>query len=278
MKKEEFDDFFKPYSENVDLVDKSSKFWQLSDKIILELIKKHILTGLKSNSIIMDAGGGTGRWVVKMSAECNSDFIIYDKSEHMLTKAEVNIKSANIDSRVSIVNGDLINMSQVDNDSVDSIVSIYSPISFIYQPEKALKELYRVLKPGGRMFLMSHGYHNALAFKINGGADVNDLKKLYKEKIVKWAPHVPDLLTNSKESLENKISSVGFTIVSTFGVLVLVQPGLEDFSPTNDGESSISRYLSDSEIFDTIFEIEMDINSEDTVANRGMNMFTIAHK
>ncbi len=226
----------------------------------------------------MDAGGGTGRWVVKLASECDSNFIIYDKSEHMLAKAKTNVKSANIDSRVDIINGDLTNMSQVEDDSIDSIVSIYSPISFIYQPKDALKELYRVLRPGGRILLMSHGYHNALASKINGGADVNDLKKLYKDKMVKWAPHVPDLLTNSKESLEDKMSSVGFTIISTFGVPVLVQPGLEDFSPTNDGESSISRYLSDPEIFDTIFEIEMDINGKDAVANRGMNMFTLVYK
>jgi hypothetical protein len=126
---------------------------------------------------------------------------------------------------------------------------------------------------------MSHGYHNALASKINNyRADVEELRKLANEQRVKWAPHVPELATHSKESIEKLFSDVGFQIQKTYGVPVFVQPGPEDFDPENDKKSAVSKYLENSDIFESIFEVEMRFNALETVSNRGMNIFMLAEK
>ncbi len=279
MKKEVFDNFFKPYSENVDQVDLNSAFWRLSDKIILEIIKKEILINSNKESVIMDAGGGTGRWIIKMSKETDSKFVLYDRSEDMLLKAKTNISVDGIENRTEIINGDLTDIKEITDSSIDYIVSIYSPISFIYENEKAFKELYRVLKPNGKILIMGHGLYNALYSKINNyNATAEEIKKLNEEHIVKWSPHVPDLIAYSKESMEDNLNKSGFTIDKTYGIPVFVQPGSEDFNSNNEGVSRISKYLENEKNFNQVFEIEMASNSLPTVANRGMNIFTLATK
>lgn len=274
-----FDDFFRHYAQNVDKADNVSAFWRLSDALIMEIIKENIGKYCTKKSVVCDAGGGTGRWAVKMSKEFPGNFIVYDRSVEMLAKAKDHIGKTSLINRISLVHGDLTNMENVESESVDHIVSVYSPISFIYQNCKAASEMYRILKKGGRILLMGHSYYNALFSKINNyRADSGEIARLAQNYHVKWAPHVPELVTFSKESMEVLLSTAGFQVAKTYGVPVFVQPGPEDFDPKNKQESAISRYLKTPDVFKEIFNLEMENNSKDTVANRGMNIFTLATK
>ncbi len=52
--------FFREYSKNVDRAD-SQYFWKLSDDIISAIITRHLPSSFRCKSVILDAGGGTGR-------------------------------------------------------------------------------------------------------------------------------------------------------------------------------------------------------------------------
>lgn len=224
-------------------------------------------------------GVGTGRWVVKMNIEIPGKFMVYDRSVDMLEKAKENIEKAGLSDKVTLVQGDLTDMKSIESESINHIVSIYSPISFIYENGKAASEMYRVLKKGGRILLMGHSYYNALASKVNNyRSDSEELARLSEEYRVKWAPYVPKLVTFSKESMESLLKTAGFRIEKTYGVPVFVQPGPEDFDPENEKVSAVSTYLENPDVFKQIFDLEMEHNSRDTVANRGMNIFTLATK
>ncbi len=279
MKKEIFDSFFHPYSQTVDEAAKTSSFWKLSDALIIEIIKREIAPFTSEESIVMDAGGGTGRWAVKLSEILRGRIIVFDRSPDMLAQAQKNIAASNSSDRIDITEGDLIAMHHYNEASVDHVVSIYSPLSFVYEQEKAACELFRILKPGGRILIMSHGYYNAIASKINNyKAGEEELSSLAKTCMVKWAPHVPELVTHSKESIEQLFTQAGFRILKTYGVPVFIQPGSEDFDPQNKTQSEVSAYLDSPDIFKTIFDLEMQFNAEATIANRGMNMFMLAEK
>ncbi len=279
MKKEIFDSFFKPYAKTVDKAAGVSAFWRLSDEIITEIIRLEIAPYCTDSSLTMDAGGGTGRWAIKLSEILKGKFVVFDRSKDMLEKASENIRKSNVSDRISIVEGDLTKMDDFADNSVGSIVSIYSPLSFIYEQDEAAKELFRILKPGGQILIMSQGYHNALASKINNyRADAKELRKLANKQRVKWAPHVPELVTHSKESIEKLFSAVGFQIQKTYGVPIFVQPGPEDFDSENEKKSAVSKYLENTEVFKSVFEIEMKFNANEAVANRGMNIFMLAEK
>lgn len=279
MKKEIFDSFFNPYSKTVDKAVNVSAFWRLSDAIITEIIKREIAPYCTDDSLIMDAGGGTGRWAVKLSEFLKGKIVIFDRSTDMLAKARENIEHCDVSNRIDIVEGNLTNIEQFEDESINHIVSIYSPLSFIYEQIKAGQELFRILKPGGRMLIMSHSHFNAIASKINNyKAGPEELKNLVETRMVKWAQHVPELVTHSKESIEKLFLNVGFSILKTYGVPVFAQPGHEDFDPNNKQKSGISEYLENPDTFAAIFDLEMKFNFLDTVANRGMNIFILAEK
>jgi ubiquinone/menaquinone biosynthesis C-methylase UbiE len=278
MNKKEFNDFFKSYALNVDNAN-SLAFWKLSDDLVTAVIKKHIPDLLSPEQVILDAGGGTGRWVCDLSKIYKSSFIVYDLSQDMLGVAKKNILHAGIGDRVKLVQGDLTDMSIIPDNSVDYIVSIYSPISFVYEKEKAISELFRILKKGGKLIIMGHGFYNALASKINNyQAPVTELNMMDTESMVKWGDHVPKLNIFSKESMEKLLIDRGFDIVTTYGLPVFIQPGPEDWDALNKEKSRISKALENKEFYRQVFELEMEHNSKPEVANRGMNIFTVAKK
>ena len=278
MNEKEFKAFFKNYSQNVDNANKHG-FWKLSDALITQIIKDNIPKNLNKETVILDAGGGTGRWVCNLSdIYKNNKFIIYDLSEDMLEQAKLNVAKKNISDRTQIVNGDLIDMSKIESNSVDYIISIYNPISFVYEEGKAFSELFRILKKEGKIIIMGQSYFNAIDSKINNGCSENDLSKLDSEHRVKWAEYVPELNVFSKKSLENGLESVGFTIIRSHGVPIFARPGAEDFDPKNNEKSTISSNLERESFFKKIFDLEMKYNSQESLINRGMNIFTIAKK
>lgn len=278
MDKKEFTDFFKPYSKNVDNANRHG-FWKLSDELVSQIIKDNIPIDTDEEAIILDAGGGTGRWVCNLSKIYKSKFIIYDLSNDMLEKARENIKNAGIENRVKLIEGDLKNMKDVGSESVNHIISIYSPISFVYEKKKAFSEMFRILKKGGKIIIMGHGFFNAIASKINNYCvDAKELDALDKERMVKWSEYVPKLNIFSKEIIENDLKQAGFLLDKTYGVPVFAQPGPEDFDPENIKKSRISAALEAEDFFKKVFNLEMKYNSFPEVANRGVNIFSIGIK
>lgn len=278
MNKKEFKKFFEFYSKNVDNASRNY-FWKLSDAIILKIIKNNISSIIGSDSVIMDAGGGTGRWICELSKIYKSKFILYDLSENMLKQAEKNIRNANIVERVKVIKGDLTKISKIKDNSVDYIISIYNPISFIHEKEKAIAKLFRLLKTNGKIMIMGQGCYNALASKINNFViSPKEIRKLEKEYMVRWIPGMPRLNIFSKESMEKELKMAGFKIKKTYGIPVFVQPGPEEFDPQNIKKSQIAKALENATFFKTIFDLEMKYNSKPEIANRGMNIFSVAEK
>ncbi len=279
MDKKDFDSFFKPYSKNVDSAD-SLHFWKLSDAIITKVIHAFIPPSeIRAASTILDAGGGTGRWIANLSKTYPSSFVLYDLSADMLEQARQNISAAGIQNRVSIVQGNLESMSAIQDESVDHVISIYSPLSFVADPSKAVKELYRVVRPGGKILIMGHGFYNALYSKImNYCAPSEELTDMDATSMVKWAPHVPKLHLFSKERMEGLLKDAGFTVMTTYGIPSFTQPGMEDFSPSNEKRSKISTALENENFFEKVLELELKYSHLPEVANRGVNIFSIGEK
>jgi len=123
MKKEIFDSFFNPYAKTVDKAAGVSAFWRLSDKIITEIIKREIAPYCTGSSLTMDAGGGTGRWAIKLSEVLKGKLVVFDRSRDMLAKAAENINKSNVSDRIDIIEGDLTHIERFTENSIDNIVS-----------------------------------------------------------------------------------------------------------------------------------------------------------
>ncbi|KKQ30758.1 MAG: Demethylmenaquinone methyltransferase [Candidatus Shapirobacteria bacterium GW2011_GWE1_38_10] len=279
MPTQRFKSFFKDYSTNVDQAD-NQYFWKLSDDIIQSIIEKNIGNQINKNTTILDAGGGTGRWILKFSKKYQCNFILYDLSTSMLEVAKNKDSIKKLGDKIRIVNGDLENMSAIKDASIDYVTSIYNPISFVKNVEKVFSEFNRILKKDGLIMVMGQGYYNALYSKINNYvADTKELEELLGKSLVSWNKSVPKLKVFTKETLEKLATSNNLYPVKTYGIPIFAQPQFEDFDSENKQKSPLSNKLEiDNKFYKAVFEIEMAFNSQDSVVNRGMNLMIVAKK
>jgi ubiquinone/menaquinone biosynthesis C-methylase UbiE len=127
---EEWDDIMKP------------------DPVLKEYMKK---INLKSGDRVLDVGAGTGRLTAYLSEMVGAEGMVIceDIAENMLKKAKSKIKNPN----TNFLCDDACYLALRDN-FADSVV-LFSIFPHLKKPLRALKEIRRVLKPGGT-FLVLH--------------------------------------------------------------------------------------------------------------------------
>jgi len=273
-----FNSFFKLHSENVDNSNNQG-FWKVTD----EVIKSYILenTSKKDGITLVDLGGGTGRWISKLDRYfTNSKFIIVDLSSDMLKKAQEKIDNGIFNNEVQLVESNIEDISLLDDNIADVIISTYNPLSFTNEPQKVINEAYRILKADGIAMITSQAYYNALYSKINNYlADVKELEYIRNEKKLKWNDFVPETWQLSKEDLENMYKNAGFKNVFSRGIATIIQPQKEDFDQTNSELGSLSSKLNDDEaFFNFILDLEINAGKDEFAVNRAMNIMVLGKK
>ena len=145
------------------------------EKVIVDFI------GFGHNLMILDAGCGPAP-VTRILADFGHQVTGVDISWQMLTRAR---KVMGADSeKVSFMVGDVSNMPVAD-DTFDVVISRHL-IWTLPEPQKAVKEWYRILKPGGRLGIIDGNWYldysrrplrkylvhlNHLFYKIRSGFD-----------------------------------------------------------------------------------------------------------
>ena len=103
---------------------------------------------LPREGLILDAGGGTGKWATRMAgSRPDLEIVLLDISSDMLEVARSKLSGAGLRERVSLVRADICAMP-FRPDAFDFALAEGDPISYCEDPDKAVKELYRVLRPG----------------------------------------------------------------------------------------------------------------------------------
>lgn len=278
MDKKQFDEFFAVHSQNVDNA-KSLGFWSLTDKLLEEFLMEHIT--VRKNIHLVDFGGGTGRWLQTLDhyfEDCQ--FTIVDLSDDMLGEAQKKIDAGLFKNDIRLIKSDISSITDLTSDTVDYIISTYNPLSFVPEPQLAINEARRVLKPGGTAMITIQGYYNALYSKLNNSvADAPELLSILHNKKVKWNPSVPALWQLSKNDMNDLFKNAGFTSVEFRGIATVIQPQGEDFDPENKQLGPISKKLNeDPAFYDAILEIERKASTDQNAIDRAMNILTIGVK
>jgi len=116
-------------------------FREFYDKITWRYIGPY----LPIKGTVLDAGGGTGRWTIPI-AERGLRVVLYDISSQMLEVARKKIKEEGLGHLVTFEEGDICDLNH-DDDSFDFVLAEGDPISYCSDPDRAVGELARVLKP-----------------------------------------------------------------------------------------------------------------------------------
>lgn len=278
MNKLEFDNFFKVHSQNVDNSNLLG-FWRLTDEIMMDFLLKNMPQ--RKNVVVVDFGGGTGRWLQKLDQYfTDSKFIIADLSEDMLAQARKKIENNCYSNDITVVNCDIAVAKGIDDACADYVISTYNPLSFVAEPQNMIDQAFRVLKTGGTAMITIQGYYNALYSKLNNYlADANELRRIFKTKKVKWNDSVPELWQLSKSDMESMFEKAGFVNINSKGIACITQPQPEDFDPENKQLGALSKKMNDdAEFFATLLEIEIAAGNDPNAVDRGMNIMTIGTK
>ena len=127
--------------------------WNRLHQTILSKIKN-----LAENSIVIDVGAGNGWAAEKLVTKCGK-FISIDISEKNLKTISSIINRNNFFA----IQADAMNMPFADN-SIDYIISS-EVIEHLPNPEKFIEEMYRILKPNGKI-IISTPYKEKIKYNL----------------------------------------------------------------------------------------------------------------
>lgn len=165
--------------------------WAMSDQS-LTAYRQDVLANVQGE--VLEIGFGTGLNLSYYPEDIHKIIAIdANPGVNALAQKRIQASSITVDNRV--LNGE--NLPMVDN-TFDSVVSTWTLCS-IANVEQAIKEIYRVLKPGGRFFFVEHGLSNEPKIQVWQ----NRLTPL--QKIIADGCH---LNRNIRQLVENQFNTV----------------------------------------------------------------------
>jgi len=144
---------------------------QTEDRVIFEMLRE----GRYLQGSVLDVGCGTGILVDEYPYLPITKYIGIDPSAEMLKRAY----RKHPDHTFTVGSAEDVPVADC---SVDTVVSLYGSFSYCLAPEKAVAEFMRVLRPGGRLFLMICGEpHAKRASYIMNKTGIEVERRLYTE-------------------------------------------------------------------------------------------------
>ena len=131
----------------------------------------------KKGLFVVDLATGTGDVALHLSQEKNIQKIQgFDLSKKMVEIGRQKVQKKQVDHKVSLDIGDGMDIPLEDN-SVD-VITLSFGIRNFSNPQKGLDEIYRVLKPGGRVLIME--------FSIPKNPLIKKAYFFYFRKVLPW--------------------------------------------------------------------------------------------
>jgi len=276
-KLEEVKEYFKIKAKDYDLVDQQL-YWCLSDNLLWYALRKVVLDKFKGKEIkVFDAGGGTGRWLVKIMQYLeNSKGLIYDISEDMLSVAKDKIKKMNLEKRIMTINGNIEDMKNQKDSQYDIIICFHNVLGFVINPKKAFSEMTRVLKKDGYLVLVVPNKYHTLFFNIFMKR-LHILDSIVQKNEGSFTDNMPSIHLYTPFSLRKTYGDSNFRNIKIFGFPVTIYPGVQETKITGNTDN-IKEILSDSGTFKKIEEIERGLILNEELAARGNNLLAVGQK
>ncbi len=274
--REEVLGYFKEKADGYDLVDQQW-YWVLSDSLLWDALVHHVFPKLPDDFVMLDAGGGTGRWTDRiLSAFPKAQAVIFDISPDMTKHAQEKARRNHYEERLTIAHGDLEQVQQhLKASTFDLIISFHNVMGFV-NPEQVMPQLASLSKPGGLVVLFVPNRYHAAFFNIFQ-ANIELAEDAINHWLGKFVDDMPSLNLYSPSSLRNALQSCGLHCEWLSGFPSLVYPGYEE---TRIEGSSIhnQELLRDPVMFRRIFDLEKSVAAEPDAAARGNNLFVVAAK
>lgn len=157
-------------------------FHRLEFETTLSFLKKY----LPKNGLILDAGGGPGRYTIEL-ARLGYDIVLLDLVSEHLGLARKQIKKEKVTQKVKeIVQGSITDLSKFVDSSFDVVLCLGGPLSHVHpesERQKAISELVRVAKPEAPIFASVMSKYGVLLATPSGWPQEASYKKHFQNLV-----------------------------------------------------------------------------------------------
>ena len=270
-------DYFKNKAKNYDLVEKQ-KYWKLSDKLLWEIFKETVLNKMPKDFKFLDAGGGTGRWSIKILEEYpRANGMIIDISKEMLNEAKYKINKGQYGNRIELLEQNLEQIRNVNDNEFDLSFNFHNVLGFVKNPKLVINELNRVSKKGGYIVsVVPNLYHN-IFFNIFVG-DIELANETINKQKGRFTREMPIMNMFTPDSIKKIYEEIGIHTELLSGFPITIYPGMQE-THINGNSEHVKNILSNVKVFNEIYSIEKRLfeNSFDT-ASRGNQIYIVGRK
>lgn len=136
-------------------------YFRIYDVITWRYLEPYVPSS--SEALVLDAGGGTGRWSVRM-AQKGCRVILLDSSEGMLKVANEKVQKAGLQQRINIKRGD-IGKLEYEDETFDLVLCEHTLFA-LDEPNTAIKEFTRVLKMNAHLIISAQNLYVQLLMHL----------------------------------------------------------------------------------------------------------------
>ncbi|MBL8693884.1 MAG: methyltransferase domain-containing protein [Planctomycetes bacterium] len=159
-----------------------SPYWRYYRELTWKQIRKHLPR--TSGAAILDLGCGTGEWGLRcMASGYRVTFV--DLSNGMLARAQDRLARELPGKEARFLRADIAELGELDDGAFQLAIAQGDPLSFTEKPARAVKEIFRVLAPGG-VAIASVDNRCAAYDHYLERADLEGLERLHRTGSTEW--------------------------------------------------------------------------------------------
>jgi ubiquinone/menaquinone biosynthesis C-methylase UbiE len=150
-------------------------YFKVYDAITWKHLEPYVPTD--PNALVLDAGGGTGRWAIRMARK-GCKVVLIDASEGMLKAAEKKVKEEGLQHKITIKKGDITKTDYAD-ETFDMILCEHALFLF-KEPDIVIKELKRILKKKSSLIISAQNRYVQSLSSLSSKPSVDNVDRAFK--------------------------------------------------------------------------------------------------
>jgi ubiquinone/menaquinone biosynthesis C-methylase UbiE len=174
IRMEEIESYYDKKSESYDEIF-DTLYFKVYDAVTWKYLEPHVPTD--PNALVLDAGGGTGRWATRI-AEKGCQVVLIDSSERMLEAAGKKVKEKGLQHLVTLKKSDIAKTGYAD-ETFDMILCEHALFLF-KEPDIVIKELKRILKKKAPLIISAQNRYVQSLSSLSGKPRVDNVERAFK--------------------------------------------------------------------------------------------------
>jgi len=171
---EEVESYYDKKSEKYDAIF-DTLYFKVYDAVTWKYLEPYVPAD--ANALVLDAGGGTGRWATRM-AEKGCKVVLMDSSERMLNAAGKKVKEKGLQHKITLKKGDIAKTDYPD-ETFDMILCEHALFLF-KEPDIVINELKRVLKKKAPLIISAQNHYVQSLSSLAGKPSVDNVERALK--------------------------------------------------------------------------------------------------